>query len=120
MRLRDRSSWMACVVAVAVCTLSGCGGGPGNDQPETGIVSLFNQTDQGMAPKTVTSFIMQPEGGAPTGELLNEPLLPGAVVILGPFATGTYDATAVLDDAVNLNFKQDVFNGLPTTFVVPP
>ncbi|MDF1702643.1 MAG: hypothetical protein P1V36_15950 [Planctomycetota bacterium] len=102
--------------------LQGCGGGGAGDDPlALGTVSLRNESDLGMAPLTVTQFFLVPVGEvAPGTNLLSQPAAPGAVVILGLFPAGTYNAVAVLSSGLNINFlDRTVVAGQPTTFVIP-
>lgn len=108
-------------IALLVLPLGACGGGEGLDVPAFGTVALVNQTDQGMAPQTVTQFFLVPVGQvAPGPNLLTQPADPGAVVILGLFPEGRYNAVAVLAGGLNVNFlDREVVGGQPTNFVIP-
>ena len=111
--------WLVCLVTAVL--FAGCGGGEGVDVPALGTVSLRNETDQGMAPQTVTQFFLVPVGEvAPGPNLLNQPADPGAVVILGLFPEGRYNAVAVLASGLNVNFMdRAVAADQPTNFIIP-
>lgn len=112
--------WLA-ILLVAVPVLGGCGGGDGGPLEALGTVALRNETDQGMAPLTVTQVFLAPAGtGAPGDNLLAQPVGPGGVVILGLFPAGSYDAVAVLSSGLNVNFvDQVVAADQPLTLVIP-
>lgn len=113
------------ILWVAACgLLPACGGGDAADAVGSlglGTVALRNETDQGMAPLTVTEFYLVAQGEAGPGpNLLAQPALPGSVVIIGLYPAGAYDAVAVLSTGLNVNFVGEVVvAGQPTNFVIP-
>lgn len=118
-RMRAAAAWLLCLAWVALA--AACGGGEGGSGgPAFGIVSLDNRSDEGQAPVTVVSFVMQSDDmDAPTDNLLLAPVPPGGVVILGQFEPGTYDAVALLDTSLSVVFTDmEVRGDQSTTFVV--
>ena len=115
-----RAPWLA-LLLLAVLPIPACGGGEGSPNGALGTVALRNETDQGMAPLTVTEFFLAPSGHVgPVDNLLAQPVGPGGVVILGLFPEGTYDAVAVLSSGLNVNFVDQVLApDQPLTFVIP-
>ncbi|MDA1193991.1 MAG: hypothetical protein O2894_02295 [Planctomycetota bacterium] len=108
------------LLAVALLPLVACGGGQGDPLQVVGTVALRNETDVGMAPQVVTQFFLTPTAGGPTTNLLTQDVDPGAVVILGLFPVGTYDAVAVLASGGSVVFlDREIRADQPTTFVVP-
>ena len=106
---------LSCAVSVA------CGGSGGGPEAQFGTVAIVNESDMGQAPLTVTAFFLQPVGVADPGEnLLKQDVLPGAVVIVGLYAPGFYNAVAVLSGGSSIQYMDvEVRANEPTNFVIP-
>lgn len=99
--------------------LAGCGGAAGASDALPGTVSVLNQTDQGMAPLVVEQFFLEPVTGGNAGNRLGSTIQPGGIVILGLFPAGFYNASAVLEGGVNVNWvNEEVRPGEPKNFVI--
>lgn len=119
---RARQLVVRCLVPLlALALLCSCGGGDGDGNRGLGTVSLVNQTHLGQAPLVVEQFFLAPVGEVQPGDnLLNQAVQPGALVIVGLFPAGSYNAVAVLDGGGQINFPvAEVRPGEPTDFVVP-
>jgi len=110
-----------CVLLALGLLLTGCGGSAGDRTLEAGTVALLNQSDLGQAPLTIEQFFLQPIDVREAGpNLLHASLPPGGVVILGLYPPGAYNAIAVLEGGLNVNFQDvEVRPGQPTNFIVP-
>ncbi len=108
-------------LSLALLPLGGCGAADGLPDLGLGTVFVANQTNLGMAPLTVTQFFIAPVGDTNPGDnRLGQPLDPGDIQTLGLFFEGTYNAVAVLESGLNVNFPpREVRSGEPTTFVIP-
>ncbi len=109
-----------CLWALAAFPL-GCGSQGALASLDLGTVTVLNQTDVGMAPLVVTAFFLAPVGDpSPGPNRLAQDLQPGGIAIVGLFPAGTYNAVAVLEGGLNINFPaQEVRAGEPTNFVIP-
>jgi hypothetical protein len=121
LELRVAGLLVGCLVHALLA--AGCGGGAGGagaggTTPAT--VALRNETDLGMAPLVVEEFFLDPVGAPSSGNRLPSTVLPGGVVILGPFPPGLYNATAVLEGGTNVNWvDEELLPGEPKNFIVP-
>lgn len=111
----------ALLLALLLTLGTACGGGESQRVPEPGTLSVVNNSDQGMAPVTVTSFFFVPAaGGTSPTDLLEAPINPGGVVIVGQFQEGLYNGVAVLDVGGQVPFNDvEMKPGEPTTLVIP-
>jgi len=109
------------ILAVLACASGGCGDRTGDTGPQLGTVAVLNQTDLGTAPLTVEAFFLEPVGtSASGGNRLVDTIPPGGVVIVGLFPPGLYNATAVLEGGLNINWVDEVIQaGEPKNFVIP-
>jgi len=108
-------------ILALLALLPGCGAREGLAALDLGTVSLVNQTDVGMAPLVVTAFFLAPVGqSSPGPNRLTQDLQPGGIIVVGLFPAGTYNAVAVLEGGLNINFPaREVRAGEPTNFVIP-